>query len=111
MWVFTTSGFLSAVYKDGALQVRARDRKSLDSLTKDTGATIIATPLADYPYRIAITNEQFSNWLSQQVLAIDYKNFKSEIANTRGFGFTKPLHKVWSAMHEVEDSKARVALR
>ena len=26
MWVFTTTGFVSAVYKDGALQVRARDR-------------------------------------------------------------------------------------
>jgi hypothetical protein len=35
MWVFTTSGFLSAVYKDGALQVRARDRKSLDALAAD----------------------------------------------------------------------------
>jgi hypothetical protein len=42
MWVFTTSGFLSAVYKDGALQVRARDRKSLDALAKSTGTTTIA---------------------------------------------------------------------
>ena len=108
MWVFTSSGFLSAVHKDGALQVRARDRKSLDALAKSTGAAIIATPLADYPYRIAITNEQFSNWLSQQALAIDYKNFKSEIADTRGYDFAKPLNKVWSVMHEVEDSKARV---
>jgi hypothetical protein len=108
MWVFTTSGFLSAVYKDGAMQVRARDRKSLEALSKETAAAIIATPLADYPYRIAITNEQFSTWLSQQVMAIDYKNFNSEIADTRGYGFAKPLNKVWSAMHEVEDSQARV---
>jgi hypothetical protein len=60
MWVFTTSGFVSAVYKDGAIQVRARDRKSLEPLAKQTGAAIVATPLADYPYRIAITNEQFA---------------------------------------------------
>jgi len=108
MWVFTTSGFVSAVYKDGALQVRARDRRSLTPLAKQTGAEIVATPLADYPYRIAITNEQFSKWLSQQVMAVNYKNFKSEIADTRGYGFAKPLNKVWSVMHEVEDSKARV---
>jgi UDP-3-O-acyl-N-acetylglucosamine deacetylase len=108
MWVFTTSGFVSAVYKDGALQVRARDRKSLEVLSKETASAVIATPLADYPYRIAITNEQFSKWLLQQVMALDYKNFKSEIADTRGCGFAKPLNKVWSAMHEVEDSKARV---
>jgi len=107
MWVFTTSGFVSAVYKDGALQARARDRKSLDALAKETAAVIIATPLADYPYRIAITNEQFSIWLSQQVMSVDYKNFKSEIADTRGYGFAKPLNQVWSVMHEVEDTQAR----
>jgi len=108
MWVFTTSGFVSAVYKDGALQVRARDRKSLHALSKDTGAAIVATPLADYPYRIAITNEQFASWVSQVALSVDYKNFKSEITDTRGYGFAKPLNQVWSVMHGVEDEKARV---
>jgi len=108
MWVFTTTGFVSAVYKDGALQVRARDRRSLNVLSKDTGASIVATPLADYPYRIAITNEQFSKWLQAQVLGINYKNFKSEVADSRGYGFAKPLNQVWSVMHDVEDEKARV---
>ena len=108
MWVFTTTGFVSAVYKDGALQVRARDRRSLTALSKDTGAAIVATPLADYPYRIAITNEQFSNWVSAQVMSVDYKNFKSEVADTLGYGFALPLNTVWSAMHDVEDEKARV---
>ena len=28
MWIFTTDGFISAVYKNDAVQVRARDRKS-----------------------------------------------------------------------------------
>jgi len=108
MWVFTTTGFVSAVYKDGALQVRARDRRSLNALSKDSGASIVATPLADYPYRIAITNEQFSKWLQAQVLGINYKNFKSEVADSRGYGFAKPLNQVWSVMHDVEDEKARV---
>jgi hypothetical protein len=108
MWVFTTTGFVSAVYKDGALQVRARDRRSLSALSKDTGASIVATPLADYPYRIAITKEQFSKWLQAQVLGINYKNFKSEVTDSRGYGFAKPLNQVWSVMHDVEDEKARV---
>lgn len=109
MWIFTTTGFISAVYKDGALQVRSRDRKSLQPLSKATGVSILATPLADYPYRISITNEQFAAWINQQVLMIDYRNFKSEIADTRGYGFAKPLNQVWSVMHDVEDEKARVA--
>ena len=108
MWIFTTSGFLSAVYKDGALQVRARDRRSLQPLAKQTGAAIVATPLADYPYRIAITNEQFSTWVSAQAKSIDYKNFKSEVADTLGYACAKPLNQVWSVMHEVEDEQARV---
>lgn len=108
MWVFTTSGFISAVYKDGALQVRAWDRKSLEHLAKETSHEIISTPLADYPYRIAITNEQSALWVSKQAMSVDYKNFKSEIADTRGYDFAKPLNKVWSVMHEVEDAKARV---
>jgi hypothetical protein len=108
MWVFTTTGFVSAVYKDGAIQVRARDRRSLTPLAKQTGAEIITTPLADYPYRIAITNEQFSKWLQAQVLGINYKNFKSEVTDSRGYGFAKPLNQVWSVMHDVEDEKARV---
>ena len=108
MWIFTTTGFVSAVYKDGALQVRARDRRSLTPLAEQTGTKIIATPLADYPYRIAITNEQFANWISAAAMAVDYKNFKSEVADTLGYGFAKPLNQVWSAMHEVEDAQARV---
>jgi hypothetical protein len=41
-------------------------------------------------------------------MAVDYKNFKSEVADTLGYGFAVPLSKVWSAMHDVEDEKARV---
>ena len=63
MWVFTTSGFVSAVFKDSAIQARARDRKSLEPLAKQTGAAIVATPLADYPDRIAIANGQFASLL------------------------------------------------
>jgi hypothetical protein len=108
MWVFTTSGFVSAVYKDDAMQIRARDRKSLEGLSKQTGASITSTPLADYPYRIAITNEQFAAWVNQEALSIDYKNFKSEVADTLGYDFARPLNQVWSAMHDVEDAQARV---
>jgi len=108
MWIFTSSGFVSAVYKDGAIQVRARDSKSLEVLAVDCEAKIVATPVADYPYRIAISREQFASWVSKQALGIEYKNFKSEVADTRGSKFSKPLSQVWSVMHDVEDAKARV---
>ena len=107
MWLFTTSGFISAVYKDGALQVRARDKASLAPLAKVLGEKITQTPLADYPYRLATNPDDFAEWVATQVIEIDYSNFKSEVAATRGYDFAKPLMKVWSAMHEVEDAGAR----
>lgn len=108
MWVFTTSGFISAVFKDGALQVRARDAKSLAPLAQFAGVELIKSPIADYPYRLITDNETFSNWLADQAQGIDYSNFKSEISVTRGYQFAKPLNKVWSVMHEVEDAEARI---
>jgi hypothetical protein len=108
MWIFTTEGFISAVYKDKAVQVRARDRKSLEGLATHCAATITHTPLADYPYRLATDRVHLSSWLSQQIQLMDYSNFKSEVEDTRGFEFAAPLHKVWDVMHDVEDAHARV---
>ena len=108
MWIFTPTGFVSAVYKEGAIQVRARDKQSLSSLEAKTGSSVKHTPLADYPYRLSTSISDFANWAFEQALAIDYSNFKSEVADVRGYGFAKPLNKVWSVMHEVEDEGARV---
>ena len=108
MWIFTTSGFLSAVHKDGALQVRARDRKSLEPLSKFANTEIIKTSVADYPYRLVSDNRTFSKWLETQALNIDYSNFKSEVSIVRDYAFAKALNKVWSVMHDVEDSEARI---
>ncbi len=107
MWLFTTTGFISAVNKDGGLVVRARDRQSLEPLAELTRTKIVHTPLADYPYRLITDKEQFTKWLTNQINVLDYQNFKSEIAHTRGYEFAHPLNKVWSVMHDVEDENAR----
>lgn len=108
MWLFTATGFVSAINKDGGLVVRARDRQSLKPLSDFTRTKIVHTPLADYPYRLMTDKSQFNSWLSEQIDLLDYPNFKSEIAATRGYNFAKPLNKVWSVMHDVEDSEARL---
>ena len=108
MWIFTTEGFISAVYKDKTIQVRARDRKSLQNLASDCKSKIVHTPLADYPYRLETDRRNLSSWLSRQIELLEYKNFKSEVEDVRGFDFAAPLHKVWDVMHEVEDVEARV---
>ena len=108
MWIFTTDGFISAVYKHDAVQVRARDRKSLEDLSAHCKSEIKHTPVADYPYRLETDRENLASWLSMQAQMMDYSNFKSEVEAVRGFEFAAPLHKVWDVMHDVEDSEARV---
>lgn len=109
MWIFSTSGFISVVINPDArtIVVRARDCASLLSIAKVTSSDILKTPLADYPYRMLIGHDQFANWVKNEVLRIDYKNFKSEVALTKGADFVRTLTKVWSTMHEVEDNNAR----
>ena len=108
MWIFTADGFISAVYKHDAVQVRARDRKSLEDLAIYCNSQIKHTPVADYPYRLETDREKLADWLSIQAQLLDYSNFKSEVEAVRGFEFAAPLHKVWDVMHDVEDSEARV---
>ena len=108
MWLFTTTGFISIVEHDADhLAVRARDSFSLSPLAQSYDVEIRSTPTADYPYRIFLSKDQFKNYLHNQTGLINYKNFKSEIAITRGKKFANALLSVWSAMHEVEDKEAR----
>lgn len=106
MWVFTESGFISAVrhfdYPDKVM-IRARDKKSLDW----AGVPVTRTPEGDYPYRVTVSNEDFKAWLCANVDMLDYYNFKSQVAAVRGYQYAHPLHEVWSAMHDVEDKEAR----
>jgi hypothetical protein len=87
--------------------VRARDKESLEPIAESAGTEIISSPQNDYPYRVIVTHDCFAKWVAHMAAGITYKNFKSEIAATRGYDFAHPLMKVWSAMHEVEDEGAR----
>lgn len=106
MWVFTENGFISAVrhfdYPDKVM-IRARDKKSLEW----SGQEVTRTPDGDYPYRVTVSDEDFKGWLCASVDMLDYYNFKSQVATIRGHEFARPLHEVWSVMHDVEDKEAR----
>ena len=111
MWLFTNTGFVSAVSNGKDLMVRARDRESLEPISEAAQVAIIATPQNDYPYRVIVSHEFFSKWVAHMASGITYKNFKSEVAATRGYEFAQPLMKVWSVMHAVEDLSSRSANR
>jgi hypothetical protein len=109
MWIFTTSGFVSAVKNndDRTIIVRSRDRESLEQISAKCHSPIKKTPFADYPYRVFIRHEDFISWIANEASALNYRNFKSEVAVTRGKDFSRTLGEVWSTMCKVEDSSAR----
>jgi len=110
MWIFTETGFVSAVRhfsEPDQLVVRVRDHLSLEGLADFCGAEIKRTPVNDYPYRVQITDEKLAVWMTKQISSMTYTNFKNRVHDTRGHDFADALMMVWSAMHEVEDAEAR----
>ena len=104
MWVFTETGFVSAVRhrsEKDKLVVRARDQKSLESLSNSVGLDIVETPSNDYPYRVFVDDVVFAAWLHKQTVAVDYTNFKDRVHDTRGHDFAGTLLSVWNTMHLV----------
>ena len=110
MWLFTETGFLSAVQKDLSkpeLTVRARDLESLADLVDKYDLKVVKTPMADYPYRVEVRKEQFAEWVSNEINLISYSNFKDQVSLTRDSKFAKLLGSVWSTMLGAEDKEAR----
>lgn len=110
MWIFTIEGFVSVVrepYDHTEVLVRARDKKSLEMLEFVSGRKAWATPSADYPYRIKVTNWNLDRFLELATEDISYDNFKNAVGANRGKTYEKALSKVWSVMHDVEDETAR----
>jgi NADH dehydrogenase FAD-containing subunit len=107
VWVFSGTGFVSAVRKTDrpdVITVRSRDRKSLEPLATKASVEIKVSPYGDYPYRAFVEPAIFTQWVAEQADEIDYDNFKNKVAKTRGYDFVDALHNVWVAMLGAEGS-------
>lgn len=110
MWVFSETGFVSAVVdpKDSnVMVVRSRDKKSLQPLADFAGTEIIELPNRDYEYRVFVERETFSNWVLRSISTMEYGNYKSRMYTTRGDDFTHSLSDVWSVMLNVSDKRKK----
>jgi hypothetical protein len=109
MWIFTQDGFISAVDNKevpGKLTVRARDEESLELLAAATNQEIGQVDGRDYPYRVHVTKEEFSDFLLMHVEHLNYPNFKDKVKAVRGHEFASACGAVWAAMLDVTDDKA-----
>ena len=113
MWIFTDTGFISAVRKPeypGVVTVRSRDRESLELLAAKAQVEIKRSPYGDYPYRVFVSDGPFIEWFLDRGNDLNYSNFKNRVVQTRGKKFASALNQVWAAMLSVEDDEARSPL-
>jgi len=106
MWMFTQTGFVSAVQHRAyvnSLIVRLRDRQSLVVLAAPGATEILAGGGSDYPFRVVCPRSEFSIWVQAQVDGLQYGNFKNRVAQTRGYEFASVLSEVWSTAMALED--------
>ena len=106
MWIFTETGFVSAVAhgtRPNDLVVRARDRQSLEQLATLAEASVLVGIGTDYRYRIVCPVDVFKNWMEKNIRHIKYRNFKDRVHVTRGDDFADALMDVWFAMTSVTD--------
>lgn len=110
MWLFTQHGFVSAVqhFEDPTkIQVRARDKQSLEMASNLFSTEIISSPKNDYPYRVILNRDQFAELMLTEIALLDYTNFKGRLDFSRGEEWHDTASRVWSIMHEIEDADAR----
>jgi hypothetical protein len=107
MWLFSETGFVSAVMdpKDkNKIVVRAREKKSLEPLMAMTGVKIVYPDrYTDYPHRVVVTRQQYADWVLSLIEQMQYTNYKTQVTKTRGSDFAHPLHQVWSTMLQLEE--------
>ena len=110
MWLFTPIGFFSVVQKNGEphLTIRARSAPDLDRLREAFMPPLSATISkagTDYPFRATIGRKDFTKGLAKLGEAIDYHNFKDEVAAKMGKARAHTYSKVWSTLLEIEEEK------
>ena len=108
MWLFTPSGFFSIVTDQqtpGHALVRARVREDLEAFCERTGAPPPReTPERDYRFRTSVPFAVLAAELAQQAAAIDYPNFKDAVAARQGYERARRYGRIWSVMHELQET-------
>lgn len=106
MWLATQHGFYSIVQKaQDEFHVRSRLKKDLQNLLQLTEKeqVIHSWDGADYRYRIVVQQADFIDIMAKLALALDYPNFKSQIARLPDQREKlHAFHEIWSIMAELQ---------
>jgi hypothetical protein len=102
MWIILNNSFLSIVENrnnKGELLVRSRVKGDIEKVISD--AEVFEDSLADYKYRTFIKKEKVASIISNELLNINYDNFKNSVSKN-DFERYKAYNNVWSAMRVLQ---------
>lgn len=104
MWIMLNDCFLSIVKKDckdGELLVRARRPGDIEKVF-GRKTKVDRVTAADYLFRAVIPREDVTRAMQNEVLRIDYGNFKDSVVD---HDLHEAYMRVWSAMADVQDPR------
>jgi hypothetical protein len=109
MWIFTRDGFFSIVHdrycEADQLMIRARVRNDLERLKgKIDAGDIIEIENADYLYRMPANRHDVGRYLSEQVIAMDYDNFKNTV-EFEDHARHRAYMSVWGSMRDLQEEE------
>jgi hypothetical protein len=105
MWIFLSDAMLSIVEKPGdskagTLTVRARIKGDIERVFPD--AKVVEGAGTDYRFRASIPREQVAKAMHDQVMNLNYGNFKSSVKDRQRHD---AYMGVWSAMFSIQKNQ------
>ncbi len=107
MWLFTTQGFYSTVQHDDfedMVIVRGRTREDIEALRHQIPSIEpFEDPDADYRYRAVVAKADWALALTELATDLDYRNFKSAVAERQGYDRAAIYGKVWAEVYRLQE--------
>ncbi len=107
MWLFLQNSFISIVQKPDdkdTLTVRARVKGDIARAFPGTKEKLGGG--TDYAYRAKVPREVVAKTISDQIMALDYSNFKDSIADNEHHTFCA---KVWGVAYSHQNRMGQVS--
>jgi hypothetical protein len=107
MWIFLSESMLSIVQKPGdakagTLTVRARVAGDIERVFPEAKVTVGGG--TDYRFRATIPREQVAQAMHDQVMNLNYSNFKSSVKDRQRHD---AYLRVWQAMFTFQEQQQR----
>ena len=110
MWLVTPIGFFSVVQKasdiaNNTLTIRARVRADLEALRElylPGLGDISENSVTDYRFRAVAPRAKVAAAMADMVNALDYSNFKNQVAKVQGGERAHLYHEVWDVLYQLQ---------